>query len=56
LPFLDAAATEIRRALYYPFAHPHDANWVKGTILALGQLSRIVPDDYPLQDLLAVAA
>jgi hypothetical protein len=52
---MEPAAIETRRALYYPFIHPRDANWVKGTILAFGQLSRIVPDGYALNDLPEVA-
>lgn len=48
-------AIEARRALYYPFIHPRDADWVKGTILAFGQLNRLVPTGYVLHDLPEVA-
>jgi len=47
---------EIRRALYYPYIHPRKAAWVKATLLAFGQLYRIVPDGYPLDDVPEVAA
>lgn len=49
------ADVQNRRALYYPYIHPRNANWVKGTLLAFGQLHRIVPDGYPLNDLPEVA-
>lgn len=45
----------MRGALYYPYIHPRDVEWVKGTLLAFGQVNRIVPDGYPLHDLPEVA-
>lgn len=44
-----------RRALYYPYIHPRDADWVKGTLLAFGQINRVVPDGFPLRDLPEIA-
>jgi hypothetical protein len=44
-----------RRALYYPYIHPRDIEWVKGTLLAFGQINRVVPDGFPLKDLPEVA-
>jgi hypothetical protein len=52
---MDAIELETRRALYYPFIHPRDPNWVKATILAFGQLTRIVPPDFTMQDVPEVA-
>jgi hypothetical protein len=46
---------QARRALYYPYMQPRNADWVKATLLAFGQISRIVPNDYPLEDLPEVA-
>ncbi len=47
---------QARRALYYPYMQPRNADWVKATLLAFGQISRIVPNDYPLEDLPEVAS
>jgi hypothetical protein len=41
--------------LYYPYIHPRDLEWVKGTLLSFGQINRLVPDGYPLDDLPEVA-
>lgn len=41
---------ETRGALYYPYIHPRNADWVKGTLLAFGQIHRVVPDGFPLND------
>lgn len=46
---------QARRALYYPYMQPRSVDWVKATLLTFGQISRIVPNDYPLQDLPEVA-
>ncbi|MEJ7728882.1 MAG: hypothetical protein WKG00_06680 [Polyangiaceae bacterium] len=46
---------QARRALYYPYMQPRNEEWVKATLLAFGQISRIVPSDYPLEDLPDVA-
>jgi hypothetical protein len=39
-----------RGALYYPYIHPRDVDWMKGTLLAFGQVQRLVPDGFPLND------
>jgi ElaB/YqjD/DUF883 family membrane-anchored ribosome-binding protein len=44
-------SVQARRALYYPYIHPKDLEWVKGTLLAFGQINRVVPDGFPLRDL-----
>lgn len=41
---------ETRGALYYPYIHPRDVDWVKGTLLCFGQIQRIVPDGFALND------
>ena len=42
--------TVIRDALYYPYIHLHDVNWLKGTLLRFPQLRRMVPPDFILND------
>src|SRR5215471_12941354 len=39
-----------RDALYYPYIHIRDVNWLKGTLLCFPQVRRIVPSDFPLND------
>jgi len=39
-----------RDALYYPYIHIRDINWLKGTLLCFPQVRRIVPSDFPLND------
>ena len=36
--------------LYYPYIHFRDVEWVKASLLWFGQLRRIVPADYALND------
>jgi len=40
-----------RDALYYPYIHIRDANWLKATLLSFPQVRRIVPYDFSLNDL-----
>ncbi|MGM9489322.1 TMF family protein [Ideonella sp. YS5] len=40
-----------RDALYYPYIHIRDANWLKATLLTFPQVRRIVPHDFRLNDL-----
>jgi hypothetical protein len=44
-----------RPALYYPYIHIRDANWLKATLLCFPQVRRMVPRHYPLKDLPEVA-
>lgn len=39
-----------RYALYYPFIHIRDANWLKATLLWFKQVRRIVPEQFSLND------
>lgn len=39
-----------RRALYYPYIHIRDENWLKGTILGFQQVRRIVPVGFATKD------
>jgi hypothetical protein len=39
-----------RDALYYPYIHIRDANWLKATLLSFPQVRRIVPSDFTLND------
>jgi hypothetical protein len=39
-----------RYALYYPYIHIRDENWLKGTILAFQKVQRIVPDRFTVKD------
>jgi hypothetical protein len=39
-----------RYALYYPYINIHDANWLKGTVLAFQKVRRIVPNPNTLKD------
>jgi len=48
--FLRPGLVQARRALYYPYIHPRDIEWVKGTLLSFGQINRIVPHQFPLED------
>jgi hypothetical protein len=36
--------------LYYPYIHIKDSNWLKSTLLWFGQIRRIVPEQYTLDD------
>jgi hypothetical protein len=40
-----------RNALYYPYIHIRDVNWLKATLLCFSQVRRIVPPDFHLNDL-----
>jgi hypothetical protein len=40
-----------RDALYYPYIHVRDVNWLKATLLCFPQVRRIVPKDFSLNDL-----
>lgn len=40
-----------RDALYYPYIHVRDVNWLKATLLSFPQVRRIVPPDFELNDL-----
>ncbi len=44
----------VRKALYYPYIHIRNVNWLKSTLLAFQQVRRMAPPDYPLQDLALV--
>jgi hypothetical protein len=39
-----------RDALYYPYIHIRDVNWLKGTLLCFPQVRRMVPPDFYLND------
>ncbi len=39
-----------RYALYYPYIHIRDENWLKGTILAFQKARRIVPNRFTVKD------
>ena len=39
-----------RAALYYPYIHIHNANWLKATLLCFKQVVRIVPSSYTTRD------
>ena len=39
-----------RDALYYPYIHIRDVNWLKGTLLCFPQVRRMVPPDFHLND------
>ncbi len=39
-----------RYALYYPWIHIRNENWLKGTLLAFGRVRRIVPVRFTLKD------
>jgi hypothetical protein len=43
-----------RDALYYPYIHIRDVNWLKGTLLCFPQVRRMVPPDFHLNDSLEV--
>jgi hypothetical protein len=39
-----------RNALYYPYIHIRDVNWLKATLLCFRQVRRMVPPDFHLND------
>ena len=41
---------EDRDALYYPYIHIRDVNWLKATLLCFPQVRRMVPPDFFLND------
>jgi hypothetical protein len=45
-----------RYALYYPYIHIRDENWLKGTILAFQKVRRIVPNRFTVKDQAITAA
>jgi hypothetical protein len=44
------AAVTDRGALYYPFIHIRDDNWLKATLLCFPFVDRMVPDTYQVND------
>ena len=42
----DTADTRSRRALYYPYLSIRDVHWLKATLLAFGQIQRMMPEGY----------
>jgi hypothetical protein len=45
-----AGGVKERYALYYPYIHIRDANWLKATLLWFQQVRRIVPEQFTLKD------
>lgn len=45
-----APGVKERYALYYPYIHIRDANWLKATLLWFQQVRRIVPEQFTLKD------
>jgi len=45
-----APTPEEKYALYYPYIHIRDSEWLKSTLLWFGQVRRIVPEQYTLND------
>lgn len=43
-------ADPYRPALYYPYIHIHDENWLKGAILGFQQVRRMVPLEFTVKD------
>lgn len=43
-----------RGALYYPYIHIHNENWLKATLLCFGQVRRIVPDSFTVRDMATI--
>jgi hypothetical protein len=43
-------STQDRYALYYPYIHFRNVNWLKSTLLCFGQVRRMVPSDFHLND------
>ena len=41
---------QTRHALYYPYIHIRDENWLKGTILSFQQVRRMVPHSFTVKD------
>jgi hypothetical protein len=39
-----------RKALYYPYIHIHDVNWLKGTLLLFSEVRRMLPDRFTPHD------
>jgi hypothetical protein len=39
-----------RDALYYPYIHFRDVNWLKATLLCFPQVRRMVPPEFSLND------
>jgi hypothetical protein len=39
-----------RPALYYPYIHVRDLNWLKGSLLCFPQVRRILPAGFPVHD------
>jgi hypothetical protein len=44
------AVVKERYALYYPYIHIRDVNWLKATLLWFQQVRRIVPEQFTLKD------
>src|ERR1700722_14628748 len=47
---LPGGLPESRYALYYPYIHIRDENWLKGTILAFQKVRRLVPNRFTVKD------
>jgi hypothetical protein len=47
---LPGGQPESRYALYYPYIHIRDENWLKGTILAFQKVRRLVPNRFTVKD------
>jgi hypothetical protein len=45
-----------RDALYYPYIHIRDVNWLKATLLCFPQVRRIIPHEFTLNDSAEVSA
>lgn len=46
----EISQVEERDAVYYPFIHVRDREWLNGTLLYFPHLFRMVPSHYPLND------
>jgi hypothetical protein len=47
---VELEAVPERAALYYPYIHIHNENWLKATLLCFKQVRRIVPNLYTTRD------
>ncbi len=39
-----------QNALYYPYIHIHDVNWLKATLLLFSEVRRMLPDSFTPND------
>jgi hypothetical protein len=51
----DDGAISRRGALYYPYIHIRNENWLKANLLCFGQVRRIVPDRFTARDHATIA-